>query len=387
MAPLWRGFSFVVPSKPVNLAGVESQPRMLNLEEPTMGDSPSTTTVVDSVARRLRLLNFAASAAVVASALAFYSIAPQNRRVAARHFELLGLHFSGAEFLVAAAAAYVVALGVFFLTETTPGTSKSLRFWQIAGYLLRSPTSFRWTAFNRSDRVAVLATLLKGLFGPLMTMALMTATMGLIDNGLAVYDRHLHWFLFQCIVMADVFVFTFGYLVELPRLKNQIRSVDPTFIGWAAALVCYTPFNIVLGALLGSPGGEFPQFASPWLHYGLNAALLSLMAIYTWASIALGLKASNLTHRGIVVHGPYRWVRHPAYVCKNMAWWIGSIPIVQAAFGVSTYAGLMALGSVVGWALLYVLRAMTEEDHLRSVDSEYAAYAAQVRYRFIPGLL
>jgi protein-S-isoprenylcysteine O-methyltransferase Ste14 len=370
-----------------------------------MGDSPSTTTIDSaarspSAARRLRLLNFAASAAVVASALAFYAIAPQNRGVAARHFELLGLRFSGAEFLGAAAVAYVLALGVFFLTEPIPGISKSLRFWQITGHLLRSPATFRWKGLDRSDRVAVLATLLKGLFGPLMTMALMTATMGLIGNGLAVaddlsrslsfrdiYDRHLHWFLFQCIVMADVFVFTFGYLVELPRLNNQIRSVDPTFIGWAAALVCYTPFNIVLSALLGSPGGEFPQFASPWLHFGMNAALLGLMAVYTWASIALGFKASNLTHRGIVVHGPYRWVRHPAYVCKNMAWWIGSVPIVQAAFAVSTYAGLMALGSVVGWALLYVLRAITEEDHLRSVDGEYGAYAAQVRYRFIPGLL
>jgi protein-S-isoprenylcysteine O-methyltransferase Ste14 len=54
---------------------------------------------------------------------------------------------------------------------------------------------------------------------------------------------------------------------------------------------------------------------------------------------------------------------------------------------VSTYAGMLALGSMLGWALLYVLRAITEEDHLRSVDGDYAAYAARVRYRFIPGLL
>jgi protein-S-isoprenylcysteine O-methyltransferase Ste14 len=41
---------------------------------------------------------------------------------------------------------------------------------------------------------------------------------------------------------------------------------------------------------------------------------------------------------------------------------------------------------VLGWTLIYVLRALTEEDHLRSVDGEYAAYAAKVRYRFIPGV-
>ena len=33
-----------------------------------------------------------------------------------------------------------------------------------------------------------------------------------------------------------------------------------------------------------------------------------------------------------------------------------------------------------------LLRALTEEDHLRRVDGEYAASAAKVRYRFIPGV-
>ena len=34
-----------------------------------------------------------------------------------------------------------------------------------------------------------------------------------------------------------------------------------------------------------------------------------------------------------------------------------------------------------------LLRALTEEDHLRSVDGDYAAYARRVRYRFIPGVV
>lgn len=47
----------------------------------------------------------------------------------------------------------------------------------------------------------------------------------------------------------------------------------------------------------------------------------------------------------------------------------------------------MAAGSVAGWTALCVLRALTEEDHLRSVDGDYAAYARRVRYRFIPGVV
>jgi protein-S-isoprenylcysteine O-methyltransferase Ste14 len=176
-------------------------------------------------------------------------------------------------------------------------------------------------------------------------------------------------------------------LVELPRLGNEIRSVDPTLLGWTAALVCYAPFNVVVGTLLGPPGSDMPRFGDSTVHFSLNALMLALMAAYTWASVALGFKASNLTHRGIVDRGPYRLIRHPAYTCKNMAWWIGSIPIVSAAFDQSSWQGIQALASVIGWTMLYVLRAVTEEDHLRGVDGDYAAYAAKVRYRFIPGIL
>ena len=35
---------------------------------------------------------------------------------------------------------------------------------------------------------------------------------------------------------------------------------------------------------------------------------------------------------------------------------------------------------------VYVLRALTEEDHLRRVDGEYDAYCRKVRYRFVPGI-
>lgn len=55
------------------------------------------------------------------------------------------------------------------------------------------------------------------------------------------------------------------------------------------------------------------------------------MAIYSRASLALGFKASNLTNRGIVSHGPYKYVRHPAYICKNLAWIIGGFPMIYMA--------------------------------------------------------
>ena len=143
----------------------------------------------------------------------------------------------------------------------------------------------------------------------------------------------------------------------------------------------------VRAAILGSPVSDFPRFDDPTTHLSLNLALLTLMAIYASASVALGFKASNLTHRGIVARGPYAVIRHPAYVCKNLAWWIGSVPLVTEAFHQSMFGGMQAVASVAGWSMIYILRALTEEDHLRSVDGEYAAYATKVRYRFIPGVI
>jgi len=50
--------------------------------------------------------------------------------------------------------------------------------------------------------------------------------------------------------------------------------------------------------------------------------------------------------RGIVARGPYALIRHPAYVCKNMAWWIGSLPLVGVAFAQSWLDGVLAVASV-----------------------------------------
>ena len=114
--------------------------------------------------------------------------------------------------------------------------------------------------------------------------------------------------------------------------------------------------------------------------------ILNSMVIYTSASVALNFKASNLTHRGVIATGPYRFVRHPAYTCKNLAWWIAAVPAISAALATSLWSALLVTASVAGWTLIYVLRALTEEDHLRSVDDEYDRYCRQVRWRYLPGI-
>ena len=308
--------------------------------------------------------------------------------------------FTGRQFMQAAVSIYCAALALVFMRPGATGVSKSLRFMRVVRRWLQSPADCYRAGLDREDRLALLTTLLKCLYGPMMGFALMqfcmntwVAGLGLLDENFAlagfreVFDRYGFWFLMQFILFFDVLVYTFGYLIESPRLGNQIRSVDPTLLGWAAALICYMPFSFLTARILGAPREDFPQFDDPLVHYTMNILLLVFLAIFTSASLALGLKASNLTHRGIVSRGPYAVVRHPAYVCKNAAWWIGALPILSVQIQHSIFQALLTAGSILAWGAIYVLRALTEEDHLRSVDGDYAAYAAKVRYRFIPGLI
>jgi hypothetical protein len=61
----------------------------------------------------------------------------------------------------------------------------------------------------------------------------------------------------------------------------------------------------------------------------MGAWLVLLTGIYAWATVAFGFRFSNLTHRGILTHGPYAWTKHPAYVSKNLFWWCAVLPFLS----------------------------------------------------------
>jgi len=110
------------------------------------------------------------------------------------------------------------------------------------------------------------------------------------------------------------------------------------------------------------------------------------MALYASASVSLGFKASNLTSRGVVRSGMYSVIRHPAYACKNAAWWVWTLGFAYFEYlgGGSYVAPVLGLA---GWTFIYYKRAVTEEQHLLRSDPEYAEYMKQVPYRFIPRLI
>ena len=345
-----------------------------------------------------RLKNLLASVTLAGTAVLFYATIPYfQQHVAAKH-QVLSATWSIKDIYLYCVAAYMLLLTLFYLFEPRPGVSKSLHCWRALRRCLTAPLHTYRVGLPRDERLGLMTVMVKAFFAPLMVVFLIDHIARLLINGVGLYgvvsvpdvsaiaafNSHGFWFALQLILLVDVGFFTIGYLVELPALKNEIRSVDPTLLGWLVALMCYPPLNEVTSSILGWRVEDFPQFDHPAVHIAMGLAVLVLMAIYAAASAALAFKASNLTHRGIVRRGPYRYVRHPAYVCKNLAWWIGAIPALTAALAVSALDAAMVVVTVLAWSLVYYLRAVTEEDHLRSVDSEYDDYCAKVPYRFVP---
>lgn len=354
-----------------------------------------------SVNKNQRLYNLVASWFLLATFGFLYASIPYYRDYFSAYTPFFGKNYLHWHVLIAITLGYAVLLLAFYLTEKNPRISKSIYCLCAIKRLITSPRTVWQTGLPFDERLGLLSVLLKAFFIPLMVVWLFDHTAHMLNHGnqlfldwkkpeagwMVLFNTHGYWFLFKLILFLDVLFFTIGYLIELPSLKNEIRSVDPTLLGWTVALASYPPFNGYTSIIFGGYSSDFPQFHDPVIHIAMNVTLLILMAIYTSASIALNFKASNLTHRGIIMHGPYRFIRHPAYTCKNLAWWIGLLPALAIALQTSITATLLTIGSMLGWSIIYIMRALTEEDHLRSVDAAYDQYCQKVKYRFIPGVI
>ncbi|HVF93222.1 MAG TPA: DUF1295 domain-containing protein [Sphingomonas sp.] len=186
----------------------------------------------------------------------------------------------------------------------------------------------------------------------------------------------------------DVAFATVGYVLTMRPLDAHIRSANPHAAAWMAALICYPPF-ILMEA--GGPLDYHPGTAD-WTHWfaghpvvlaAWGAVLVALTAVYASATVAFGLRFSNLTHRGILTHGPYAISRHPAYLSKNLFWWLATLPVLTLGSAADAMRATLLLGVVSG---VYYWRARTEERHL-GADPDYRAYSGWIeRHGAVPRL-
>lgn len=178
--------------------------------------------------------------------------------------------------------------------------------------------------------------------------------------------------------LIDTTFATVGYLSTNRSIDAHIRSSNPRILGWLAALVCYPPlftwlqnfgFNYRDGYLWSNwlEGNAF--LLGVW-----GSAIVLLTTVYALSTVVFGPRFSNLTHRGIITHGPYRLTKHPAYISKNASWWLISIPFISQE---SPWTAVLHCSVLILMNCIYWLRARTEELHLME-DPDYQAYAAWI---------
>lgn len=181
---------------------------------------------------------------------------------------------------------------------------------------------------------------------------------------------------FNLLLLLDTIIFFFAYSVESKWLDNRIRDPQPHSSGWIAALICYPPFNGATAQLFTY--GKFPE--AQWIESSIILTVLQIITLFLYtiyfiSTLNLGWNAGNLSRRKIITNGVYGIIRHPAYLTKTFAWWIEHLPYLNFQ---------NALG-LIGWSLIYLWRAYTEEIHLQK-DIAYVQYMQRVKWRFIPGI-
>ncbi|MGB1236017.1 MAG: isoprenylcysteine carboxylmethyltransferase family protein, partial [Planktomarina sp.] len=176
-------------------------------------------------------------------------------------------------------------------------------------------------------------------------------------------------------IIFELVVVCTGYSLTLRLFDSQIRTVNPLVWGWVVTLACYEPFNhVTFGQIanryVGEPWYEmiqsYPSVTLPWL-----LGLLVSYVVWVWATCSFGLRWSNLTNRGVVTCGPYKYLKHPDYFSKSIFFWLTAMPFLADATLTEKIVATIALLTVNG---LYYARARAEEVHM-SEDPDYVRYA------------
>jgi len=234
-------------------------------------------------------------------------------------------------------------------------------------------------------REHALGWVIKGFFLPIMFVYLVKVLARLQQNAGWLnldYVMIVRW-LADYAVLVELSIVCIGYLCTFRALDAHIRSPNSLFAAWLVTLVCYEPFNrVVSGGVLKYDDGtywfdwlaELPMLAIPWA-----LALIASFAVWVWSTAAYGIRWSNLTNRGIITNGPYKYTKHPDYVSKSVFFWLIHVPFLseQGIAGAIQASALLLLVNGI-----YFGRAKVEERHL-SADPTYVAYALEMNRRSV----
>jgi len=279
----------------------------------------------------------------------------------------------------------LIAIPYFYLIDRVMLKPKD-GYWQLGALILRQNNNTDWLSISQ----LLLGWTVKLFFLPLMFKYASNNLNLIINQDISQIfsfsstfnsrdSLNLYQFFNNFLFYIDLLFVTVGYCFTVRLFDSHIRSTEPTFFGWFIALICYQPFwGAVFGSLYISynSGRDWSNafWDLPWLHVSYGALILGFVVIYVWTSVAFGIRFSNLTHRGILTNGPFKFTKHPAYISKNISWWLIFMPfLVAPEFDDKIRLSLLLLLQNG----IYFLRARTEEKHL-SADPDYVLYAQYI---------
>jgi len=168
---------------------------------------------------------------------------------------------------------------------------------------------------------------------------------------------------------------------ELMEARMKWRRKDAKLFD-KVILSIYLPLTFLQPILAGLDAVRFRWSAMPFATVYVGLCLLAIALIpITWVLLVNPYAETSVriqTERGhqVVTSGPYRFVRHPMYVCLIL-----DHPAIALILG-SMWA--LALSGVL--AILMVWRTALEDRTLRRELPSYEEFTCVTRYRLIPGL-
>ena len=184
----------------------------------------------------------------------------------------------------------------------------------------------------------------------------------------------------------------FGLLTAM-RIVTFVNTGNPVALLSALALIVLTSMFVIrapakvvdrsLKSLAAALIGNFLPFALLLNHQSdwagpvpLVIELLSLVfAVWTVLSLraSMGITPAN---RGVKTGGPYRFIRHPLYVC-----------VIVSEIGVLLAYPHPANFVILTTAIIFKAVMIRNEERVLSQDPTYVEYAARVKYRVFPGVI
>lgn len=229
----------------------------------------------------------------------------------------------------------------------------------------------------------ILKTLVKAVFVPFMYTGFLGNLSLLLNTAWQFNADAISLLLFNFGISIDMLIGIFGYLFSSAIINNKIIDTESNLLGWVFALLCYPPLFWIMHKVNDQQDSLTWSDILP--HDSLTFWIVFLVINLTWivywlATFEFGMTFSNLSYRRLIDKGVYRYTKHPAYISKNLYWWLYTLPFMGVAFiSIEWWKNILGLIFV---SLIYYGRAKSEERHLMKF-AEYRAYSYKIKKRGI----